>query len=404
MLLTKVTHRIQGEVRLRVRSGFPERVLNLCASRQLALWDVCWISPTEFTCTLSWSDYHGLRRGAEKLDCTLQVEGKRGMPFFLRWLRSRRGLSVGLAACFLGILLGSFFIWDFEIEGNTTVSDREILRALEKNGVKMGTFGLSVDGDDLRNHVLLDLPQLSWIAVNVTGCRAHVQVRERIEAPVIVDRREPSNLVARRDGLVLEIRTLAGERMVLPGTTVVEGQLLISGVEDTDTFGARMLAGLGSVTARTWYTLSTEIPLTAQRKVYSKEVTRYALIFGKHRVNFYGNSSIGVGKYDKLQKRTQLRFLGISLPVSAVEELRRPYTVETVEVTAAEARRRGEAILTEYLHTLVDDYGTVRSALCTVQEGEGVLRVTLTAECCEDIGRQVPVYDQSVMETENRNA
>lgn len=398
MLLTKITNRLRGEVRLRVASGFPERVLNLCASRQLALWDVCWITPTEFACTLSWQDYRDLRRVAEKLDCFLTVEGRRGMPFFLRWLKGRRALSVSIGVCALGLLLGSFFIWDFEIEGNETVSDREILRALEKNGVRMGTFGLSVDGDDLRNHVLLDLPQLSWIAVNVTGCRAHVQVRERVEAPNIVDRRVPSNLVARRAGLVLEIRTLAGERMVLPGTTVEEGQLLISGIEDTDTFGARMLAGLGSVTARTWYTLTTEVPLTVSRKVYEVEKTRHALVFGTHRVNFYRNSSIAEGKYDKIQKRTQLRFMGISLPVSTVREVWRPYTEETVTLTVMEARQKGESILTEYLHTLVDAHGTVQSALCTVREADGVLRVTLTAECREEIGQQVPIYDETVMD------
>jgi len=400
MLLTKITNRLRGEVRLRVVSAFPERVLNLCASRRLALWDVCWVTPTEFACTLSWQDCRELRRAAEKLDCSLTVEQRRGMPFFLRWLKGRRALAVGIAASALGLLLGSFFIWDFEIEGNVTVSDREILRALEKNGVRMGSFGLSVDGDDLRNHVLLDLPQLSWIAVNVTGCRAHVQVRERVEAPGIVDRREPSNLVARRAGLVLEIRTLAGERMVLPGTTVEEGQLLISGIEDTDTFGARMLAGLGSVTARTWYTLTTEVPLTGRRKAYGEETVRWALVFGTHRVNFYGNSSIADGKYDKIQKRTQLRFLGISLPVSTVREVWRPYTEEAVTLTAAEARQKGEAILTEYLHTLVDDYGTVQSSLCTAREADDVLRVTLTAECREEIGRQVPIYDQTVMDAE----
>ena len=116
-------------------SGFPERVLNLCASRRLALWDVCWITPTEFACALSWQDYRHLRRAAEKLDCTLTVEGRRGMPFFLRWLRGRRALSVSIAVCAVGLLLGSFFIWDFEIEGNVTVTDREILRALEANGI-----------------------------------------------------------------------------------------------------------------------------------------------------------------------------------------------------------------------------------------------------------------------------
>ena len=32
MLLAKLTNRLRGEVRVRVVSGFPERVLNLCGS------------------------------------------------------------------------------------------------------------------------------------------------------------------------------------------------------------------------------------------------------------------------------------------------------------------------------------------------------------------------------------
>ena len=94
------------------------------------------------------------------------------------------------------------------------------------------------------------------IAVNVSGCRAYVQVRERDPKPEMVDERSPTNVVARREGLVLDVQALDGVACVLPGTTVTKGQLLISGVEDTGTYGARLLAGMGTVEARTWYTLT----------------------------------------------------------------------------------------------------------------------------------------------------
>ena len=41
------------------------------------------------------------------------------------------------------------------------------------------------------------------------------------------------------------------------------------------------------------------------------------------------------------------------------------YETVPAEVSAAQAESRGEAILTDYLHTLVDPYGTVSSTLCT---------------------------------------
>ena len=71
------------------------------------------------------------------------------------------------------------------------------------------------------------------------------------------------------EGLESEVRALDGVACVLPGTSVEEGQLLISGVEDTDTVGARVLAGMGTVQARTWYTLTCAMPLTSPQKQYT---------------------------------------------------------------------------------------------------------------------------------------
>ena len=273
-MLTGLVNRLRGQVRVRAECAFPERVLNLCGAQDLAFWDLEWESPTAFTCRLSRRDWKRLREAGKNLDCTFDLVGLEGAPYFLLRFRHRQALLMGLVGCALGLFLGSFFIWEFQVEGNETVPTERILRALEKNGVRLGTFGLSLDGEDIRNHVLLDVPELSWIAVNVSGCRAEVQVRERTVPPAMVDRREPCNLVARRAGLVKKVQTIGGVACVVPGSAVTEGQILISGVEDTDTVGARVLAGLGKVEARTWYGLTASMPLMALEKQYTgKEKT-----------------------------------------------------------------------------------------------------------------------------------
>ena len=78
--------------------------------------------------------------------------------------------------------------------------------------------------------------------------------------------------------------------------------------------------------------------------------------------------------------------------MTSVVETYRYYEPVSTQVSAAQAEARGEEILTEYLHTLVDPYGTVSSTLCTSRRTEGGLLVTLTAECVEQIGRTVPIY------------
>ena len=390
-----VLNRLRGLVRIRAECAFPERILNLCGERDLAFWNLAWESPTAFTCSLSRRDCRVLRQAAEKLECTLTVVETAGAPFFLRRFRHRTALVTGAVVCGLALFLGSFFIWDFEITGNTTVPAETILRALETHGVRRGAFGLALDGEDIRNHVLLDIPRLSWLTVNVSGCRATVQVRERIEAPQLLDERTPTNVVARRAGLVLEVQALDGVAGVLPGMAVTEGQLLISGVQDTGTFGSRLLAGMGRVEARTWYTLRCAVPLTVREKHYTGRTdTRFALVVGTARIKFFANSSIGAEKYDKITQRRPISFLGVPLPVTLVTEQLRFYETTEAALSPFAAERLGERVLTEYLHTQVNPYGTVSSTLCSSAQKGGVLLVTLAAECREEIGKSVPILTE----------
>ena len=394
-MLTGLVNRLRGQVRVRAECAFPERVLNLCGAQDLAFWDLEWESPTAFTCRLSRRDWKRLREAGKNLDCTFDLVGLEGEPYFLLRFRHRQALLMGLVGCALGLFLGSFFIWEFQVEGNETVPTERILRALEKNGVRLGTFGLSLDGEDIRNHVLLDVPELSWIAVNVSGCRAEVQVRERTVPPAMVDRREPCNLVARRAGLVKKVQTIGGVACVVPGSAVTEGQILISGVEDTDTVGARVLAGLGKVEARTWYGLTASMPLMALEKQYTgKEKTGVSLIFGSRRIKFFSNSSIDGAEYDKITSRYPLNLLGVPLPVTVVVEKWRFYEAVPTARTAAEAEKAAEAILTAQLQEMVEPYGEVKSTLCSTRQKEDALIVTLSAECLEEIGETAPIYTE----------
>ncbi|MGM9618467.1 MAG: sporulation protein YqfD [Oscillospiraceae bacterium] len=391
MLMNRLLHLAEGKVRVRVESAFPERVMNLMSSHGLRFWDVQWRSALEFSCTVSRKDYRRLRELTENLGCAVTAESRRGAPYFARRFRRRCALVASLALAVMALALGSFCIWDFEIEGETEVSDEEILRTLSQYGVRLGAFGLSIDSEELRNHVLLDLPELSWIAVNVSGFKAHVQVRPRLRTPEIVDAETPVNIVARCDGVVQKIEPLGGEAVVLPGTTVKEGDLLISGASDRGGAEVQLLAAMGRVEARTWYTLTAELPLTVREKCYTgEEKSTLSLCFGSRLIKIFGNSSYCEGEYDKITNRTKWDLFGLlSLPVSTVRESLRFYETEERAVPAAEAKAAGEELLQAYLATLLGEDGSVLAQLCTAEERSGVLRVTLRAECLEQIGRAV---------------
>ena len=383
---------LKGQVTGRVESGFPERVLNICAEHGLRFWDLRWESAVAFTFTLYRRDWKKLRRLSRRLDCQMEAVNWRGTPFFLGRLRHRYGLWVTLTVCVALLLCGSFFIWDFEIEGNEAISDIEILRALEKYGVGFGSFGYGVNSFRLRNDLMLELPELSYIAINVRGCRAYVQVRERIPAPEIISRRQPGNTVAARDALVTAVQPWDGEKMVLPGTTVTQGQLLISGVVENDYSGARYLRGMGKVYGRTWYTLRCQIPLTVTEKVYTgEETTRRAILVGKNRINLYFDSSNPGYTCDKMITWKQCTLPGdVPLPVTVVTETLRGYEPReeprSEQAAAVQAERELLARLEESL-----EEGTILSRELTTEIMGDTLLVTLTAECEEQIGKFVEI-------------
>lgn len=392
-MLTRIVNLLKGQVTGRVESGFPERVLNLCAEYGIAFWDLRWESPVAFSFTLTRRDWKRLRKLSKKIDCELTAQRWKGAPFFLGRIRRRYALWGTLFACLALLVWGSFFIWDFDIEGNETVSDQEILRALEKYGVAFGTYGYAVDSFDLRNDMLLEIPELSYIAVNVRGCRAYVQVRERIEPPEIISKRQPGNTVAAKDALVTTIAPWEGEKQVLPGTTVRAGQLLIAGVVENDFAGARYTRGMGEVYGRTWYELRCQVPLTFQKRRYTGvRKTRRSLLIGKNRVNLYIGSSIPGDTCDKIVTSEKWSLPGgVALPVTSVTEELRPYTLEEGRRTEAEALRLADLVLAGQLEQALGEGGEVLERSLGYEIVGDTMLVTLSAECEEQIGQFVEI-------------
>src|SRR5699024_9448559 len=111
-----------------------------------------------------------------------------------------------------------------EVKGNTTVSTALIRTELRRQGLSIGTFGPGLDERTVGNKVLLQIPELSWLSINLYGTRAEVLVREAVQAPEVVDASEHGSVVARASGIITKVEALTGEAVVEVGDTVLEGE------------------------------------------------------------------------------------------------------------------------------------------------------------------------------------
>lgn len=398
-MLKKAVKLLRGSVCVRTKSAYPERMLNLCSARGIEFWDVRWIDDTALSFCVARGDLRALRRAAEGCGAEVSIERTAGTPFFFARLRRRHALFAGGILCAALLLVNSLFIWDFEVTGNETVPTETILHALREHGVHRGTFIYSFRSQDICNRVLPELKDLCWVAVNVRGCKAYVQVRERVRAPERVNESEPTNVIAAKPGLITKVRALDGEKRVLPGTSVQQGQLLIAGVVDTGgtekpSVTTRFLAGKGEVWARTWYDLTVRVPLTYEKKVYTgKEKRNHTLIWGENRLKIGAKgSSICNVDCDKIKNQTQWTLFGLfALPVTWETETLLPYELEITPRSRADAEAQGKDVLETYLDALLGETGSVtQRRFSTAVEGD-TLVVTLSAECEEQIGKEVPI-------------
>ena len=394
----KVLNYLRGQVTVEVESAAPERVLNLCAAHGIPFWELEWLSEIRLRAVTSRAALPRLQAALAQTDAAVTVLRRQGAPEVWRQYRRRYVLLAAALLLAAVLALGSTHIWAFQVTGNDTVPTETILRTLEKHGVALGARS-RIDQEALRNQVLLELPDVVWLTVNMRGCTAHVQVVERQRPPHLYADGEIANVVAARDGLVTRIQALDGQAQVMAGSTVTAGQVLISGVVDSDQRGYRLLRGMGQVWARTWYELSVSVPLTVQEKGQETgAVTRMAVDIGRNRIKIYGKGSMTDPDCDKMTVyRTARLPFGLTLPVTLVTERTVRHAVNETERPVAAACAEGEAQLMTQLQAALEQTGgqLLHHRFDAVRQGTRLV-VTLHAECEEQIGVSSPLDIQDM--------
>ena len=215
---------LRGSVRAEVSGAAPQRLLNAMSEADMPFWDA--VPQDAFTICLGLysRDLRDAKALASRCQCELKLLRESGVPVVKRRLRRRVALLVTAVCCFALLAASSLFVWDIRVEGNEQVSTGEILRALAGCGVEPGAFWPGWSSDEIRNSVILDIPELAWLGVSVDSSRAVIRVRERTEAPELVNSEGMGSVTARTTGIIDSMRVYQGAPLVAVGDAVVAGR------------------------------------------------------------------------------------------------------------------------------------------------------------------------------------
>ena len=380
----RISDRIRGVVRLEIFGALPGSLLNAAVNEGGVLWQVESVDANTLRLSCWEGELERLRRLAELAGCELRVVSSSGGSGNLRFLRRRRALLAGLVLCAAVLVLSSLFVWQIEVHGCRRLSRGEVLRALSDCGFSVGSFWPGTDVEGLRSRMQLLRPEIGWLSVNVSGSRAVVLIVEREEKPPLPAEEGPAELVAAKSGIVRRVSVLEGQALVVPGQVVTEGESLAAGRLESLANGSRSVRARGSVMAETWRELLAVRPASVDLKTPREfGFSRFALVFGKRRINLYFGSGKTLDGCDKMVTEYTLGIRGLfTTPLRLVRERLVPYT-------SREGTDPDETGMAERLRALLEarTEGQILESRLSSAASNGLLTVTLRAHCIENIAR-----------------
>lgn len=322
MFFIKLIRFFLGYVTFTASGGFSERFINLCSQKHIALWDVESRGGVIYACT-NINGYKNIKECARRSSMKVRIYKKHGIPFFMFKYRARVGFLIGAVVFLIIIGLLSTRLWTVEVKGNDKVPDKVILKVFEDLGIDTGARISKIDVKKTQEQALEQLDDLSWLALNISGSTATIEVRESIKKPQILEQK-PCNIVASHGGQIIKLEVYEGVTEQLIGAAVAKGDLLVSGVVVNKDNSSSLRHARGLVVAKTDRNLSNIQNSKTVKKVLVDERTRYrVLFFGLDLPLSWLSNKRDNSQYYRHEYK--MKIAGSILPVGYVKEGYRKY-------------------------------------------------------------------------------
>ncbi len=368
-------------------------LLDLCRRRAIPYARPASLPSGDLRLTFSLANSRSVADACLHLGIPFALGRPRGLPVLLGRITRRPGLAVGLLVGIFLYLSASSVVWDIRITGNEQISDRAVEETLAAAGLTVGTSLRGFRADVVENRALLLDDRLAWLSVNRRGTVAHVEVRESA-GPRQEESDAPADMIAARGGIIERVELEAGNVLVSAGETVSPGDLLVSGIFDSEPLGYRLTRARARIYARTVREITVRIPLEYEQKVYmTAPDSTLSDICQEKRLIFFGKSikfSKKTGNEgvlcDTIEGERPLGPLsGVGFPISVRTVWYLPYTVETATRTYPEAEELAYVELARHIAAIPGGAELLGKTVTTAHTPDALI-LTCTLTCVEDIG------------------
>lgn len=336
---------LRGYLVLHLRGRGVERLLNMAMMRGIQFWDLRRLE-NEAQLKVSLSAFRQLRPLVRKSRCRVHIASRVGLPFWMKRLRRRRGLVLGIVFFCAALYLLSSFVWFIRVSGCETIPTGKVEALIKEMGIRPGIWKGSLDLYALEEELARRHPGISWAGFRLRGTLLEIEIVEHLVEPRLENR--PGDLVAAKDGLVERILTVEGEPVIKPGATVLQGDLLIRGVRitavpDAEGYVQETLEPVharGIVEARVWYEARAPVKDNLTVTVETGKMKKcYYLAWSSGNLSLWGarRDPFAVSRRETVHRL--FRWRNLTLPVELIYETYYELQHQEIDLDPGEALR-----------------------------------------------------------------
>lgn len=318
-MFLKLWNFLRGYVRIEIIGFSAPRLINQASEFGVVFMEAQRVGGN-INAVVSNRDYAHLGKIAAKTGTVIKLQTHAGLPAIAGRFRKRVVLALG-GLFFIGALvLLTSFVWRIDIIGTDRLDADDILEFLAENGFQAGVLRHGIAYRDIENLLIMEFDDIAWVSLRINGTLAQIRLVETIARPEIIDFSRPSDIVAAKDAIIIQMATSRGTPMFRPGDVVRSGDVIVSGQL---TIGAEYeeptyeyVRASAEVWARLYYRMEFEIPLVFFEKSFTGRTQRvYSISIGEREFTMPHRSHNFI-YFDTITNHSQLAF-GENYPLPA---------------------------------------------------------------------------------------
>ncbi|SHE64890.1 similar to stage IV sporulation protein [Seinonella peptonophila] len=388
-----------GKVQLECQGERIQDWLRQVVHEQIELEQTIWLDTKKIRFIILLTDFHRVVRMIRQYRLQMKIVQKRGMPFIVSQAYKRKFFFLGIGLFFLLLIVMSSFIWRVDIVGSEQIPEGVIRSLLVREGIFVGQWKTALPkAEEVQHRLLEQLPDASWIGYRIEGTRALIVIveKKRIEKHLDeIPSYGPVHLVARKQGLIRDMKILKGHPEVEVSDMVKKGQRLVSGIygEDEETGKGQVVGAQGKVFGEVWYETDVAIPLNQVGNLYTgrREQAYFPYIGGQVlRIDWFQRPKSR--NFTPMSFIQPLQIMGKRLPFGLIREEYRETMVQKRHLSVSQAALLARTQAREECLKMIGKDGKIIEEKVLHQNVEnGKVYLKLHFDVIEDIATPQPI-------------